>query len=207
MGGGAGVRGEQRAAVPGRAAALHQALTVVAAGDAQRWTDRASGIARRLYVPADVALTALLPRVGAWDRNRQEESDRLIHAGAETRDRITALDAQPPAQRWAPLARQIDRALIDADDWGALANRIDRTHRAGHDVQTLLPAIAAQAPLSHERPATDLRYRLTALVDLPDEPMPASSPRPPSTTKPYSRSRALRHPPAPTQSPDTGPRR
>jgi len=154
-----------------------------------------------------VALTALLPRVGAWDRNRQEESDRLIHAGAETRDRITALDAQPPAQRWAPLARQIDRALIDADDWGALANRIDATHRAGHDVHTLLPAIAAQAPLSPDRPATDLRYRLIEHVDVPDQPTPPRPPRPAATGQPSSRPRVPRHPLTPGQSPDTGPRR
>jgi len=198
---------DERLADLSPAAALHQALTVVAAGDAQRWTDRASGIARRLYVPADVALTALLPRVGAWDRNRQEESDRLIHAGAETRDRITALDAQPPAQRWAPLARQIDRALIDADDWGALANRIDATHRAGHDVHTLLPAIAAQAPLSPDRPATDLRYRLIEHVDVPDQPTPPRPPRPAATGQPSSRPRVPRHPLTPGQSPDTGPRR
>ena len=189
------------------APALHEALSIVAAGHAQHWTDRTSDIARRLHAPTDVALTQLLPQITAWDRGRHTASARLGHAGAETRERITAHATQTPAQRWAPLARQVHPALIAADDWGALANRIDRTHRAGHDVQTLLPAIAAQAPLSHERPATDLRYRLTALVDLPDEPMPASSPRPPSTTKPSSRSRALRHPPAPTQSPDNGPRR
>lgn len=189
------------------AVALHQALTVVAAGDAQHWTDRASGIARRLYVPADVALTALLPRVGAWDRNRHEESDRLIHAGAETRDRLTALGTQTPAQRWAPLARQIDRALIDADDWGALANRIDATHRAGHDVHTLLPAIATQAPLSPDWPATDLRYRLIEHVDVPGQPTLPRPPQPAATGQPSSRPRVPRHPLTPRQSPDTGPRR
>jgi len=187
--------------------ALHEALTVVAAGHPQHWSDRTGDIARRLHAPTDVALTQLLPQITAWDRDRNTASARLIHAGAEARNRITAHVTQTPAQRWAPLARQIHPALITADDWGALANRIDRTHRAGHDVHTLLPAITAQAPLSHDRPATDLRYRLTALVDVPDEPIPASSPQPPSTTNPYSRSRALRHPPAPTQSPDTGPRR
>jgi len=188
-------------------AALHQALTVVAAGDPQRWTDRTGDIARRLHAPTDVALTELLPQITAWDRDRHAASDRLTRAGTETRDRITALPTQTPAQRWGPLARQIHPALVAADDWGALADRIDATHRAGHDIQTLLPAIAAQAPLSPDRPATDLRYRLTALVDLPDEPMPASAPRPASATRPYSRTHALRHPPAPTQPPEHGPRR
>ena len=158
--------------------------------------------------PDQVELVHQLAAEGKSHRtDRHGASDRLAHAGAETRDRITALDAQPPAQRWAPLARQIDRALITADDWGALANWVDLTHRAGHDVHALLPAIAAQTPLSQDRPATDLRYRLTALVDVPDEPMPANSPRPTSTTKPSSRARAPRHPRTPTPSPDTGPRR
>ncbi len=187
--------------------ALQAALTVVAAGYPQHWTDRVTDVARRLHAPTDVALTELLPQVGGWDADRHTTSDRLAHAGNETRDRITALATQTPTQRWAPLARQIDPALIAADDWGALANRIDATHQAGHDVHTLLPAIAARTPLSPDRPATDLRYRLTALVDIPDQPTPANSPRPTSTTKPSSRGRAFHHPTAPTPSPDTGPRR
>ncbi len=189
------------------AAALQQALTVVAAGDAQHWTDRASGIAHRLYVPAAVALTELLPRVGAWDADRHAASGRLAHTGAETRDRITALATQTPAQRWAPLARQIDRALIAADDWGALANRIEATHRAGHDVHTMLPAIAAQTPLSPDRPATDLRYRLTALVDLPDEPTPPGSPGQTPNPQRATSARNLRHQLSPTPSTDNGPPR
>ncbi len=187
--------------------ALKAALTVVAAGHPQHWTDRTADIARRLHTPTDVALTELLPRVGAWDADRHTTSDRLAHAGNETRDRLTALATQTPAQRWAPLARQIDPALIAADDWGALANRIDATLQAGLDVHTLLPAIAAQTPLSPHRPATDLRYRLTALVDIPDQPTPPRPARPAATTKPSNRPRAPRHPTTPGQSPDTGPRR
>lgn len=129
------------------AAALHEALTIVAAGHARYWTDRTAGIARRLHAPTDVALTHLLPRITAWDRDRTA-SARLLRTGTTTRDRITALTEQKPAQRWAPLARQLDPALISADDWGALADTIDRIQRAGHDVLTLLPQIAAHPPLS-----------------------------------------------------------
>ena len=105
-----------------------------------------------------------------------------------------------PAQRWAPLARQVDPAPIRADDRGALAETIDRTHRAGGDVQTLLPQIAAQAPLSAQRPATDLRFRLAARLNVPNEPVPHRSARPgPGCRPPGCPART----PTPGRSPDS----
>ena len=181
-------------------AGLREALTVVAAGDARNWIERTADIARRLHAPTNVALTELLGHVTAWDRNRLNESARLVHCSNDTRDRITSLASQQPAQRWAPLARQVDPALIRADDWGALAETIDRTHRAGDDVQTLLPQVAAQAPLSARRPATDLRFRLAARLNVPNEPVPHRSARPgPGCRPPGCPART----PTPGRSPDS----
>ncbi len=148
-----------------------EALAVVAAGDADRWTSRTTGIARRLHVPVEVALTQLMPAVAAWDRDRAGQSASRIHDKA-TRDRITGQSALSPAQRWAPLARQINPALVRAHDWGSLANTIDRADRAGLDVQTLLPSMVATRPLAAEYPAADLRYRLEADLDPDHTPLP-----------------------------------
>jgi DNA primase catalytic core len=153
------------------AAGLAEALAVVAAGDAERWRSRTTDIARRLHVPVEVALTQLIPAVAAWDRDRAGESASRIHDNA-TRDRITGQSALSPAARWAPLARQINPALVRAHDWGSLAATIDRADRAGLDVQTLLPSMVATRPLAAEYPAADLRYRLEADLDPDDTPLP-----------------------------------
>jgi len=85
--------------------------------------------------------------VAAWDRDRAGQSESRIHDHG-TRDRITGQSALSPATRWAPLARQINPALVRAHDWGSLAATIDRADRAGLDVQTLLPSMVATRPLA-----------------------------------------------------------
>ena len=132
--------------------------------------------------------------VSVWDCNRRDESARLVHCGNDTRDRITTLAAQKPAQRWAPLARQVDPALVRADDWGALAETIDRTHRAGGDVATLLPRSRPRPPIrasARHRPALPTRRP-------PGRPRRAGTPPlgPPTTT-----AQAARRPGPPRRTP------
>ncbi len=178
------------------AKALVEALAVVAAGDADRWTSRTTDIARRLHVPVEVALTQLVPMVAAWDRDRAGESGSRIHDNA-TRDRITGQSALSPAQRWAPLARQINPALVRAHDWGSLAATINRADRAGLDMQTLLPSMVATRSLAAEYPAADLRYRLDADLDPDNTPLPGPGAR-------VAASRG-RRPQPPIQPPSPGP--
>ena len=165
------------------ASALDQALTIVAAGPAHHWNPRTSDIARRLHIPADVALTQLLPHITTWDRDRRTVSDRLSRRVPETRDRITGLASQRPTQRWAPLARQIDPALIRAHDWGALAETIHQLDQAGTDMRD--PASPNRRPSpTILRPA---RHRAA--------PPPRCLPRPTS--------RADAHVPSPRSGPNT----
>ncbi len=178
------------------AEALAEALAVVAAGDADRWTSRTTDIARRLHVPVEVALTQLMPMVAAWDRDRARESGSRVHDKA-ARARIAGQSALSPAARWAPLARQINPALVRAHDWGSLAATIDRADRAGVDVQTLLPSMVATRPLAAEYPAADLRYRLDADLDPDDTPLPGAGSR-------VEASRG-RRPQPPIQPPNLGP--
>ena len=182
--------------------ALAAALPVVAAGRADLWVSTTTDIASRLHLPAQVALTQLLPVINAWDRDRDGQSQPRIHS-SDTRDRLARQATLKPAQRWAPIARQIHPALVRARNWGALANTIDRAEQAGYDVQTLLPAVAAARPLDPDSPATDLRYRLVAELPADESPLPrrpssTPAPRPPSARD--SRGR----PGHPRQQPGTG---
>jgi len=163
---------------------------------ANAWTSRTTDIARRLHVPAEVALTQLMPAVAAWDRDRVGQSGPRIHDNA-TRDRITGQSALSPAQRWAPLARQINPALVRAHDWGSLANTIDRADRAGLDVHTLLPNMVATRPLAAQYPAADLRYRLAADLDPDHTPLPGAGARVEASRR--------RRPQPPTPPPNLGP--
>jgi len=143
-----------------------------------------------------VALTQLIPMVAAWDRDRAGQSGSRVHDNA-TRDRIAGQSALSPAARWAPLARQINPALVRAHDWGSLAATIERADRAGLDVQTLLPSMVATRPLAAEYPAADLRYRLDADLDPDHTPLPGPGAR-------VEASRG-RRPQPPTQPPSLGP--
>jgi DNA primase catalytic core len=178
------------------AQALPAALAVVAAGDAQHWTQRTTNIAVRLHLPADVALTGLISHITAWDRDRHAAA--AAHAGTShhTRTRLTAAAQMRPEERWAPLARQINRGLLLGHSWSPLADAIDQADRHGIDVHTLLPALANSHPLDPDRPANDLRYRLVTNTDMPIDAPTTTSPRP---------SAHLRPQPAPSQQPTQAP--
>jgi DNA primase catalytic core len=185
------------------AQALPAALTIVAAGDAQRWTRRATDIAHQLHLPADVALTDLLGHITTWDRDRHRAAAVQIGAGQDTRARLTQLSTLWPEHRWAPFARQIDRDLVRGPGWPMLADTIDLADRHGVDVHTLLPTLAKSEPLDPARAASDLAYRLVANTDFPIESPIVLQPR-------QQRISATRTPSpivSPTRRPDTTPGR
>ena len=79
-------------------------------------------------------------------------------------DEYTTIAAGEAAWGWENslprlLPRQADRLL--ADDYSdALAKELRRSHRAGLDVNTVLPALAAAKPLNEAHPAADLAGRV-----------------------------------------------
>jgi len=178
------------------AQALPAALAVVAAGDAQHWTQRTTNIAGRLHLPADVALTGLISHITAWDRDRYTTAAAHLGTSHHTRTRLTAVAQMPPEERWAPFARQINRGLVLGHSWSPLADAIDQADRHGIDIHTLLPALANSHPLDPDRPANDLRSRLVTNTDMPIDAPPTTSPRP---------SAHLRPQPAPSQQPTQAP--
>ncbi|MGI9091803.1 MAG: toprim domain-containing protein [Gemmatimonadaceae bacterium] len=178
------------------ARALPATLAVVAAGDAQRWTQRTTDIAGRLHLPADVALTDLISHITTWDRNRHGAVAAQLASSHDTRTRLTSVDQMRPEERWAPFARQINQGLVHGHSWTMLADTIDQADRHGIDVHTLLPALANSRPLDPNHPTDDLRYRLVANTDMPIDS--------PTTTSPRSSAR-LRPKPAPSQQPIQAP--
>ena len=74
----------------------------------------------------------------------------------------TQQTSPPPkaADLWRELACRVDPRLVFGTDWPALAGALDRAHRSAYDLETHLPRLAAQEPLSDERPARTLQYRL-----------------------------------------------
>jgi len=182
------------------AQALPAALAVVAAGDAQHWTQRTTNIAGRLHLPADVALTGLISHITAWDRDRYTTAAAHLGTSHHTRTRLTAVAQMRPEERWAPFARQINRGLVLGHSWSPLADAIDQADRHGIDIHTLLPALANSHPLDPDRPANDLRYRLVTKTDMPIDAPPTTSPRPSAHLRPQP-------PPSqqPTQAPNVSP--
>jgi len=161
------------------AQALPAALAIVAAGDAQHWTPRTTNIARRLHLPAEIALTDLIGHITNWDRDRHGSAAAQVAGSHHTRTRLTAVAQMRPEERWAPFARQINQALVHGYGygWTMLADTIDQADRHGVDVNALLPTLANSLPLDPNRPADDLRYRLVANTDMPLHPPTSTSPR------------------------------
>jgi len=178
------------------AQALPAALAVVAAGDAQHWTQRTTNIAVRLHLPADVALTGLISHITAWDRDRHTTAAAHLGTSHHTHTRLTAAAQMRPEERWAPFARQINPGLVLGHSWSSLVDAIDQADRHGINIHALLPALANSHPLDPDRPANDLRYRLVTNTDMPIDAPTTTSPRP---------SAHLRPQPAPSQQPVQAP--
>ena len=83
----------------------------------------------------------------------------------------SAPDSRPrpsktPAERWAPLARELDPRLLEQGDWPATAAMLQQAHEQGHDVGAATRAIVAEKPLG-DSPARDLRYRIVSRLEIP----------------------------------------
>ena len=103
-------------------------------------------------LPDELPAAALLSRLPA--------PSALDHPAPGRRPEQAPAPARP-ADRWHELGHQVDPRLVTGPDWPALAAAMDRAHRAGYDLETHLPRLAAQHPLPDEQPARTLQNRLT----------------------------------------------
>jgi hypothetical protein len=103
--------------------------------------------------------------VKAWDADPRKDAQAELHTSSEVRARLEAVAAKTPAERWAPLARELDPRLVEQGDWPATAALIQQAHDQGHDVCVSTRDLVAEAPLG-DSPARDLRYRIVSRLDV-----------------------------------------
>jgi DNA primase len=156
------------------AAALLDAVQVLAARRPEAWEDGVQQLGQRLYVGDEVAARFLRDAVATWDVDpRRVAGDKGANTGV-VRSRLEATAELPPAQRWATLANELDARLVHEPDWPATATMLQQAHEAGHDIPVATRAMVNEAPLGGS-PTRDLRYRIVAGLDLPagvDESLP-----------------------------------
>ncbi|MCU1438935.1 MAG: primase catalytic core, N-terminal domain, partial [Naasia sp.] len=155
------------------------AMRVLAARPSHAWDSGTEQILTRLQVTQLQVRRDLRDAVKVWDADPRTIAQDEMHSITEVRRRLEAAAAKSPAERWAPLARQLDSRLLEQSDWPATAAILQQVHEEGHDINTVTRALVDEAPLSY-RPAADLRYRIVSHlqigVDTGETPNPRTSP-------------------------------
>ena len=156
---------EERVSNMDPAAALLEAVQVLAARRPEAWEDGVQQLGERLYVGDEVAARFLRDAVETWDANPRRVAAGKAAAAGVVRARLEALGELPPTQRWAALADELDVRLVDELDWPATATMLQQAHDAGHDIAAATRAMVAETSLGGS-PARDLRYRIVASLDV-----------------------------------------
>lgn len=113
------------------------------------------------HILADVLARDTAPATARRAADRHADQVESVKRLADEYSTIAAGEAAWGWENSLPrlLPGQADRLL--ADDYSdALAKELRRSHRAGLDVNTVLPALAAAKPLNDEHPAADLAGRV-----------------------------------------------
>ena len=172
---------EERVSNLDPAAALLEAVQVLAARRPEAWEDGVQQLGERLYVGDEVAARFLRDAVETWDADPRRVAAGKAAAAGVVRARLEAAAELPPTQRWAALADELDARLVDEPDWPATATMLQQAHEAGHDIPAATRAMVAETPLGGS-PARDLRYRIVASLDVTadiDENLPPVPPNQP----------------------------
>jgi DNA primase catalytic core len=145
--------------------ARFEAARVLAAQPPARWDNGTRRISQRLHAnPGDVRQD-LHTHVRAWDTDPRKAAREPLDGITDVRRRLELAAAQPPPDRWAPLAIELDPRLTQQADWPALAALMQHAHSEGHDIPAATRRLLADRPLGH-LPAQDLRYRLVASLNI-----------------------------------------
>ena len=130
-------------------------------------------------MPVDAVRQTLLARAEDWNGDPRQAAIKPLQGLNDAKKRLTATVSSDPergGRRW-PASSTSDTST---SDWPALAQLLQKVDDQGHDVVALTRAVTT-TPLN-DLPAQDLRYRLTAHLDLGDDrqPPPQSTPRQPT---------------------------
>lgn len=151
------------------------AMRVISARPSRAWEPGVNQVRARLQLSQLQARRDLRDAVKTWDADPRKAALAELHKSSEVRARLSAAAEKTPAERWAPLARELDPRLLEQGDWPATAAMLQQAHEQGHDVGTATRAIVAEKPLG-DSPARDLRYRIVSRLEIPidtDETTPA----------------------------------
>lgn len=141
------------------------AMRVLAARPSRAWAPGTNQVRARLQLSQLQSRRDLRDAVKAWDADPRKAAQAELNNSSVVRARIEAAAAKSPAERWAPLARELDPRLVEQGDWPATAAMLQQAHEQGHDVSAATRAPVAAAPLG-DAPARELRYRLVRQVGL-----------------------------------------
>ncbi|MDN5899216.1 MAG: relaxase domain-containing protein [Brachybacterium sp.] len=138
---------------------------VLAARPGAAWDPGMATTAARLQLSQFQASRDLRDAVSTWDADPREVARNELANSSDVRTRLQAAAEKSPAERWAPLASELDPRLVDQGDWPATAAIMQEAHDQGHDVAAVSRALVGEAPLGVQ-PANDLRYRLVSRLDV-----------------------------------------
>ncbi|TGN65044.1 toprim domain-containing protein [Nocardioides eburneiflavus] len=142
------------------------AMRVISARPSRAWEPGVNQVRARLQLSHLQARRDLRDAVKTWDADPRKAAVAELHKSSEVRARLAAAADKTPAERWAPLARELDPRLLDQGDWPATAAMLQRAHEHGHDVGASTRAIVSETPLG-DSPARDLRYRIVSRLGMP----------------------------------------
>ena len=142
------------------------AMRVISARPSRAWEPGVNQVRARLQLSQLQARRDLRDAVKTWDADPRKAALAELHKSSDVRARLAAASEKTPAERWAPLARELDPRLLEQGDWPATAAMLQQAHEQGHDVGAATRGLVAEKPLG-DSPARDLRYRIVSRLEIP----------------------------------------
>lgn len=142
------------------------AMRILSARPSRAWEPGVNQVRARLQLSQLQACRDLRDAVKTWDADPRKAALAELHKSSDVRARLAAAADKTPAERWAPLARELDPRLLEQGDWPATAAMLQQAHEQGHDVGAATRAIVTEKPLG-DSPARDLRYRIVSRLEIP----------------------------------------
>ncbi|NHC22184.1 relaxase domain-containing protein [Nocardioides sp. IC4_145] len=141
-------------------------MRVISARPSRAWEPGVNQVRARLQLSQLQARRDLRDAVKTWDADPRKAALAELHKSSDVRARLAAAAEKTPAERWAPLARELDPRLLEQGDWPATAAMLQQAHEQGHDVRAATRGLVAEKPLG-DSPARDLRYRIVSRLEIP----------------------------------------
>lgn len=142
------------------------AMRILSARPSRAWEPGVNQVRARLQLSQLQARRDLRDAVKSWDADPRKAALAELHKSSDVPARLAAAADKTPAERWAPLARELDPRLLEQGDWPATAAVLQQAHEQGHDVGAATRAVVTEKPLG-DSPARDLRYRIVSRLKLP----------------------------------------